>query len=137
MKYRTFGRTGWKVSEIGLGGWQVGGAWGPLDDDASVRTLHYAWDKGINFVDTAQLYGAGHSEKVIGRALSEWTGDKIFVATKAQPTVWPDPGDDAPLFRGRFPEWHLRENVENSLRRLQVESIYLYQLHSWGPTGHR
>ncbi len=137
MKYRTFGRTGWKVSEIGFGGWQVGGAWGPVDDDASVRTLHYAWDKGINFVDTAQLYGAGHSEKVIGRALSEWAGNKIYIATKAQPTVWPDPGDDAPLFRGRFPEWHLRENVENSLRRLQVERIDLYQLHSWGPTGHR
>jgi len=137
MQYRDFGRTGWKVSEIGFGAWQIGGAWGAVDDEASIRTLHYAWDKGINFVDTAQAYGAGHSEEVIGRALKQWSGNKIYVATKAQPTIWPNPQDDAPLFRGRFPEWHLRENVENSLRRLGVERIDLFQLHSWGPNGHR
>lgn len=137
MRYRDFGRTGWKVSEIGFGAWQISGMWGKVDDDASVRTLHHAWTQGINFVDTAELYGAGHSEEVIGRALKEWSGEKIYVATKAQPTVWPNPADDAPLFRGRFPEWHLRENVENSLRRLGVERIDLYQLHSWGPEGHR
>jgi aryl-alcohol dehydrogenase-like predicted oxidoreductase len=137
MQYRTFGRTGWKVSEIGFGAWQIGGAWGKVDDDSSVKTLLHAFERGVNFVDTAQLYGSGHSEKVIGRALREWKGDKIYVATKAQPTVWPSPEDDAPIFRGRFPEWHLRENVENSLRRLGVERIDLYQLHSWSPTGHR
>ena len=137
MRYREFGRTGWKVSEIGFGAWQIGGQWGTVDDDASVRTLHHAFNRGINFVDTAELYGAGHSEEVIGRALKEWSGDKIYVATKAQPTVWPNPADDAPLFRGRFPEWHLRHNVETSLRRLGVERIDLFQLHSWGPMGHR
>lgn len=137
MRYRKFGRTGWNVSEIGFGGWQIGGAWGAVDDDASVRTLLHAFDKGINFVDTAQLYGAGHSETVIGKALKSWRGDKIYVATKAQPTVWPNADDTAPPFRGRFPEWHLRENVENSLRRLGVERIDLFQLHTWGPTGHR
>lgn len=137
MRYRDFGRTGWRVSEIGFGAWQIGGTWGAVDDEASIRTLHYAWDKGINFVDTAELYGAGHSETVIGRALKQWSGDKIYVATKAQPTVWPNPADDAPLFRGRFPEWHLRDNVEASLKRLGVERIDLYQLHSWGPNGHR
>jgi aryl-alcohol dehydrogenase-like predicted oxidoreductase len=137
MQYRAFGRTGWQVSEIGFGAWQIGGAWGAVDDGESVRTLLHAFEQGINFVDTAQLYGAGHSETVIGRALREWTGSKIYVATKAQPTVWPDSEDDAPLFRGRFPEWHLRENVENSLRRLEVERLDLFQLHSWSPSGHR
>ena len=137
MKYRKFGRTGWEVSEIGFGGWQIGGAWGAVDDNASVRTLLHAFEQGINFVDTAQLYGAGHSEIVIGRALKQWSGNKIYVATKAQPTAWPDPNDTSPAFRGRFPDWHLRENVENSLRRLDVERIDLFQLHTWGPLGHR
>ena len=137
MKYRDFGRTGWKVSEIGFGGWQIGGSWGTVDDVASVRTLLHAFERGINFVDTAELYGAGHSEEVIGRALKEWKGDKIYVATKAQPTIWPSPSDDAPLFRGRFPEWHLRDSIDASLKRLGVEQIDLFQLHSWGPMGHR
>lgn len=136
MKYRGFGRTGWMVSEIGFGGWQIGGAWGPVDDDVSVYTLLHAFERGINFVDTAQLYGAGHSEKIIGRALREWNGDKIYVATKAQPTVWPNASDNAPAFRGRFPDWHLRENVENSLRHLGVERLDLFQLHTWAPNGH-
>lgn len=137
MQYRDFGRTGWKVSEIGFGAWQIGGQWGKVDDAASIRTLLHAFDRGINFVDTAELYGAGHSETVIGRALKEWRSGRIYVATKCQPTIWPDPDDPAPQLRGRFPEWHLRTNVENSLRRLGVERIDLYQLHSWGPDGHR
>jgi aryl-alcohol dehydrogenase-like predicted oxidoreductase len=136
MQYREFGRTGWKVSEIGFGGWQIGGAWGDVDDDDSIKTLLHAFERGINFVDTAQLYGSGHSETVIGRALKEWKGGRIYVATKVQPTVWPSPADGIPQVRGRFPEWHIRENVENSLRRLGVERIDLFQLHSWGPNGH-
>ena len=136
MKFREFGRTGWQVSEIGFGGWQIGGAWGEVDDDESVGTLLHAFEKGINFVDTAQLYGAGHSESVIGRALKQWRGGKIYVATKAQPTVWPEATDDSPNFRGRFPSWHLRKNVEDSLERLDVERLDLFQLHCWGPTGH-
>lgn len=137
MRYRAFGRTGWQVSEIGFGGWQIGGQWGPVDDAASIRTLLHAFDAGINFVDTAELYGAGHSETVIGQALRQWQGGKVYVATKAQPTVWPNPDDPAPQMRGRFPDWHLRAHVEASLRRLGVERIDLYQLHSWGPLGHR
>ena len=137
MRYRPFGRTGWSVSEIGFGGWQIGGAWGKVDDAASVRTLLHAFDNGVNFVDTAELYGAGHSETVIGDALRQWRGNKIYVATKAQPTVWPNPDDPAPQFRGRFPDWHLRKNVEASLGRLGVERLDLFQLHSWGPMGHR
>jgi aryl-alcohol dehydrogenase-like predicted oxidoreductase len=136
MQFRPFGRTGWQVSEIGFGGWQIGGQWGPVDDAASVRTLLHAFERGINFVDTAQSYGSGHSETVIGQALRQWRGGKVFVATKAQPTVWPNPDDPAPSVRGRFPDWHLRGNVDASLRRLGVERIDLFQLHSWGPRGH-
>jgi aryl-alcohol dehydrogenase-like predicted oxidoreductase len=135
MEYRAFGRTGWQVSEIAFGGWQVGGDWGDVDDDASIDTLLYAFEQGINFVDTAELYGRGHSEEVIGRALKQWTGDKIYVATKAQPTVWPDATDDTPLMGGRYPEWHLRANVEQSLRRLGVERLDLFQLHCWIGSG--
>jgi aryl-alcohol dehydrogenase-like predicted oxidoreductase len=135
MKYRMFGRTGWMVSEIGFGGWQIGGQWGRVDDAASIDTLHYAFDKGINFVDTAELYGDGHSETVIGQALKTWRGNKIYVASKVRPVQWPRPDDDAPQMRGRFPNWYIRESVEKSLRRLQTERIDLFQLHTWTPGG--
>lgn len=135
MHYRTFGRTGWQVSEIAFGGWQLGGDWGTVEDDASVRTLHHAFHAGINFVDTAELYGAGHSEEVVGRAVAEWSGDKIYVATKIQPIRWPDPDDDRPQMKGRYPAWYLREGVEAALRRLRSDHLDLLQLHSWMPSG--
>jgi len=135
MQYRDFGRTGWKVSEIAFGGWQLGGQWGAVDDDASIATLLHAFERGINFVDTAELYGAGHSEEVIGEALRRWDGDRVYVATKAQPVVWPPPDEDDPQMRGRYPEWHLRHNVEQSLRRLGVERLDLFQLHGWFRDG--
>jgi aryl-alcohol dehydrogenase-like predicted oxidoreductase len=135
VEYRSFGTTGWKVSEISFGAWQLGGQWGKVDDTASVRTLLHAYSRGINFVDTAELYGAGHSEEVIGQSLRQWSEEKIYVATKAQPTVWPDPDDDAPAMRGRYPGWHLRGAVEKSLRRLGVERIDLFQLHGWFADG--
>lgn len=96
---RPFGRTGWDVSEVAFGAWQLGGQWGPVDDDASVRALLSAYEKGVNFVDTAQMYGLGHSEKVVGRSLQEWTGERIYVATKVQPTSWPDPVEDEQIGR--------------------------------------
>ena len=135
MKYRGFGRTGWQVSEIGFGAWQIGGDWGRVEDRASIDTLHYAFGKGINFVDTAELYGNGHSEEVIGLALREWKDSKIYVATKVRPIIWPDPDDDNPQMRGRFPEWYVRDNVERSLKRLGVERIDLFQLHSFMPSA--
>jgi aryl-alcohol dehydrogenase-like predicted oxidoreductase len=135
MRYRIFGRTGWRVSEIAFGGWQLGGDWGAVDDKASIRTLLHSFESGINFVDTAELYGAGHSEEVIGAALSQWSGDRIHVATKVQPTVWPDPDDDLPQMRGRYPRWHLRDAVDQALRRLRVERIDLLQLHCWTADG--
>jgi aryl-alcohol dehydrogenase-like predicted oxidoreductase len=135
MHYRAFGRTGWSVSEIAFGGWQLGGDWGKVDDDASIRTLQHAFDVGVNFVDTAELYGAGHSEEVIGRALRQWRGDRIYVATKVQPVVWPDPEEDQPEMRGRYPRWYLRKAVDVALQRLGVERIDLLQLHCWLASG--
>lgn len=135
MRYREFGKTGWKVSEIAFGAWQIGGDWGAVDDRQSIDTLLYAYEKGINFVDTAELYGKGHSEEVIGRSLKVWRGEKIYVATKAQPVVWPNPDHDDPAMPGRYPDWYLRENVENSLRRLGVERLDLFQLHCWMRDG--
>jgi len=135
LKYRSFGRTGWQISEIGFGAWQLGGDWGKVDDAASIRTLHHAFEKGINFVDTAELYGNGHSEDVVGRAIEMWKGNKIYVATKIRPIIWPSPDDDAPQMRGRFPEWYLRDNVKKSLKRLRVERIDLFQLHSFMPSA--
>jgi aryl-alcohol dehydrogenase-like predicted oxidoreductase len=137
MHYRDFGRTGWRVSEISYGGWQLGGQWGEVDDEASIRSLLHAYERGVNFVDTAEMYGEGHSEEVIGESLRRWDGDKIYVATKSQPTVWPAPSEDDPSMRGRYPAWHLRQNVELSLKRLGVERIDLYQLHGWFRDGSR
>lgn len=135
MRFRRFGKTGWQVSEIGFGAWQIGGGWGKVDDNQSIDTLLHAFEKGINFVDTAELYGGGHSEEVIGRALKQWKCGKIHIATKAQPTVWPDPDEDNPLMRGRYAAWHLRRNVENSLKRLGIERLDLFQLHCWLKDG--
>ena len=133
MKYRSFGRTGWQVSEIGFGAWQIGGDWGKVNDKDSVDTLLHSFAKGVNFVDTAELYGDGHSETIIGQALKQWKGEKIYVATKVRPVVWPSPDDDSPQMRGRFPEWYLRDNVEKSLKRLGVEQIDLFiALCHWG-----
>jgi aryl-alcohol dehydrogenase-like predicted oxidoreductase len=137
MKYRDLGQTGWRVSEISYGGWQIGGQWGRVDDEASVRSLLHAYECGVNFVDTAQMYGEGHSELVIGESLRRWDGNKIYVATKTQPTVWPAPSEDEPAMRGRYPEWHLRKNVDESLTRLGVERLDLLQLHGWFPSGAR
>jgi aryl-alcohol dehydrogenase-like predicted oxidoreductase len=135
MQYRAFGNTGWSVSEIAFGAWQLGGEWGDVDDERSIDTLLYAFQRGVNFVDTARLYGNGHSEEVVGRALKRWTGHKVYIATKAKPLEWPNPDNDMPLMRGRYPEWYLRGSVDGSLQRLGVERLDLFQLHSWMTNG--
>jgi aryl-alcohol dehydrogenase-like predicted oxidoreductase len=135
VQYRTLGRTGWQVSEIAFGGWQLGGSWGDVDDADSVKTLLHAFEQGVNFVDTAELYGNGHSEQVIGEALRQWGGEKIYVATKIQPTVWPDPDEDDPQMRGRYSRWHVRHAVDQALHRLGVERLDLLQLHGWFRSG--
>lgn len=132
---RTFGRTGWETSEISFGAWQVGGQWGAVDDEASVRTLLAAYELGVTFVDTAEMYGSGRSERIVGRSLHAWGGRDVKVATKVQPVAWPLPSDQAPAIGPAYPPEHLRTQVEQSLRRLDVERIDLLQLHCWMPSG--
>lgn len=132
---RPFGRTGWEISEVSFGAWQLGGQWGPVDDDASVRALLDAYERGINFVDTAEMYGSGHSEEVVGRSLREWGGERVYVATKVQPPEWPHPSVDDPDIAAAYRPEYLRAQAEQSLRRLGVERIDLYQLHCWMPRG--
>lgn len=134
---RAFGRTGWEVSEVSFGAWQLGGQWGTVDDEASVRTLLDAYERGINFVDTAEMYGSGHSEEVVGRSLREWSGEKVYVATKVQPPHWPHPSEQEPDIASAYRPDYLRAQTEQSLRRLGVERLDLYQLHCWMPSGLR
>ncbi len=132
MKYRTFGRLGWQVSEIGFGAWAIGGAaWGKQDDNESVRALHKALDLGCNFIDTAQGYGDGHSERIIGRVLKERTGQRVYVATKIppRPGAWPPTLYDK--IEERLPAKYLREGVEISLKNLQTDCLDLLQIHTW------
>jgi aryl-alcohol dehydrogenase-like predicted oxidoreductase len=136
MKYRTFGRTGWKVSEIGFGAWAIGGkGWGPQKDDESLAALRRALDLGVTFIDTAQGYGDGHSEQLVGTVLAE-RGLKIGrgpvrVLTKIPPVpgAWPASPHDAA--EKRYPASYLRERVERSLRDLKAEALDVVLLHLW------
>src|SRR5436190_4937393 len=83
MNYRQLGRTGFKVSEVSFGAWAIGGAWGDVSDEESLRALHRAIDRGVNFIDTADVYGDGRSERLIAKLRSERPRDTIYVATKA------------------------------------------------------
>jgi len=132
MRYRPFGKSGWNVSEIGFGAWAIGGdMWGPQDDAESLRALHRAVDLGVNFIDTAQGYGKGHSEELIGKFLRDRT-EQLYIATKVPPrpgSPWPPPEDaDA---RQIFPASYIIEECEKSLQRLQREWLDIYQFHTW------
>jgi aryl-alcohol dehydrogenase-like predicted oxidoreductase len=133
MQYRTFGALGWSVSEISFGAWAIGGdMWGPQDDFESVHALHTALDLGVNFIDTAQGYGKGHSEDIIGRVLKDRGEDDVLVATKVPPHPgygWPPP-DDADILEVFPPEYIIGE-AEKSLRRLRREALDVYQFHTW------
>ena len=122
MKNRSFARTAFPASEIGLGCWQLGGAdWGAVDDDSALAILRAAADSGVNFFDTADVYGAGRSETLVGRFLRESRRRDIFVATKL--------GRTAALYPDGYTEAGLRAATEDSLRRLGVETLDLTQLH--------
>jgi aryl-alcohol dehydrogenase-like predicted oxidoreductase len=127
MHYRTLGSTGLRVSEIGFGAWGIGGnangavAYGPTSDEESIRALHRAFDNGITFFDTADLYGFGHSEEIIGAALAGFR-PQVVIATKVGMVDVQGTQD--------FSSSHIRESVEASLRRLQTDYIDVYQLHS-------
>jgi aryl-alcohol dehydrogenase-like predicted oxidoreductase len=122
MNYRELGRTGWQVSEISFGGWGIGGDWGPVDNAESLAALHKALDLGVNFIDTADVYGDGRSEKLIGQVLRERSGERIYVATKAGRRLSPHVADG-------YNRENLTTFVERSLRNLKVETIDLLQLH--------
>src|SRR3954465_8852089 len=83
MKYRALGRTGWNVSEISFGAWAIGGAWGEGSDDESLAALNRAIDLGVNFIDTADVYGDGRSERLVAQVRKDRPRDTIYVATKA------------------------------------------------------
>lgn len=132
MKYRSFGRLGWEVAEIGFGGWAIGGGWGGQSDEDSIAALHRALDLGCNFIDTAQGYGDGRSERIIAQVLKERGGNqRVYVATKIPPAPgnWPpSPYDD---IEERYSAAYLRERLERSLRELRTECIDVLQLHTW------
>src|SRR3954451_19186733 len=125
MDHRPLGRTGVQVSKLCLGTMMFG-AWGNTDHDDSIRIIHRALDAGINFVDTADVYSAGESEEIVGKALKD-RRDDVVLATKVSV-----PMDDDPNHRGNSRRWIVRE-VEASLRRLGTEWIDLYQIHRPDP----
>ncbi len=134
MHYRTLGKTGLQVSEIGYGAWGIGGAgWVGAKDDESLRALHRAIDLGLNFIDTAYGYGDGHSERLIGEVLRE-RSERVYVATKIPPKNghWPaahtTPVDEA------FPSEYVREYTERSLQNLGVDALDVQQFHVWSDT---
>lgn len=131
MRYRTFGRMGWQVSEIGFGAWAVGGSWGAQPEEESLKALHRALDLGCNFIDTAQGYGNGRSEAIIGQVLKERRGERIYVATKIPPAPGPWPPSPYCLAEERYSAEYLRTRLEESLRRLQTDCIDVLQLHTW------
>ena len=130
MKYRRLGKTGMEVSEIGFGAWAIGSHWGAQSDEDSREAFHTAIDNGVNFVDTAFIYGEGKSERIIAR-LSKERSERIYVTTKTPPTDGPWPPSPYCRAEERFPEKYLREKVEEHLRNLDAECIDILLLHTW------
>ncbi len=122
MEYRTLGRTGWDVSAVSFGAWAIGGSWGPVRDEESVAALHTAVDLGVNFFDTADVYGDGRSEQLLAQLRRERTGESIYIATKIGRRSNP-----------HTPESYNRDNLtaytERSLTNLETEALDLVQLH--------
>lgn len=122
MRYRHLGRTGFRVSEVSFGAWAIGGTWGEVDDRESMAALHTAVDAGVNFFDTADVYGDGHSERLLARLKKDRSGEEIVIATKAgrrlpEQTV------------GGYNRANLTEFIERSLRNLETDRLDLVQLH--------
>jgi aryl-alcohol dehydrogenase-like predicted oxidoreductase len=121
MHYRTLGRTGWGISEVGFGAWAIGGSWGQVDDDESMRTLHHALDRGVNFFDTADVYGDGHSERLIARLRRE-RREPFYVVTKAGRRLNPHTS-------AGYNAANLTAFIERSLKNLETDTLDLVQLH--------
>jgi aryl-alcohol dehydrogenase-like predicted oxidoreductase len=129
MRTQELGKSGLALTRIGLGTWAIGGSgwqfgWGSQDDQDSIATVHEALDLGINWIDTAAVYGLGHSEEIVGRAVAG-RRDKLVIATKCgRPT---DPGSTTII--SRLKAASVRKELEASLRRLKTDYIDLYQIH--------
>jgi aryl-alcohol dehydrogenase-like predicted oxidoreductase len=121
MKYRELGRTGWKVSEISFGTWAIGGAWGDVDDRESIAALHHSLNLGVNFFDTADVYGDGRSERLLAQLRKE-RPEEFHVATKAGRRL-------DPHIANGYNCKNLNAFVERSLKNLDVEALDLLQLH--------
>ncbi|MFL5496181.1 MAG: aldo/keto reductase [Gemmatimonadales bacterium] len=136
---RPLGSSGLEITTVGFGAWAVGGGgwsfgWGPQDDDASLGAMRRALELGVNWIDTAAVYGLGHSEQVVGRLLRDLPADeRPFIFTKCG-LVWDERDRMAPPRRDLRPE-SIRTEVEASLRRLGIERIDLYQFHWSDETG--
>jgi aryl-alcohol dehydrogenase-like predicted oxidoreductase len=128
MEYRSLGRTGWNVSTIGFGAWAIGGSWGDVDDRESMATLHRAVELGINFFDTADVYGDGHSERLIAQLYRDH-GDGIIVATKAGRRL-------NPHVAAGYTSENLTAFVDRSLRNLGRDALDLLQLHCPPPDAY-
>lgn len=130
MRYRTFGRLGWRVSELGYGMWGLAG-WTGSDDSESIASLQIAVDSGVTFFDTAFAYGDGHSEQILRRLLESNRDKRLYVASKIPPKnrIWPSKRGFA--IDDVFPGDYIREYTEKSLANLGVEKIDLLQFHVW------
>ncbi|QTO56553.1 aldo/keto reductase (plasmid) [Duffyella gerundensis] len=122
MKQRIFGRTGRSVSEVGFGAWAIGGTWGEVSHEDAKSALHAALDAGISFIDTADVYGDGRSEKIIAEVLNERGGERPFVATKAGRRLSPHVAEG-------YNAENLTAFVDRSLENLQTDTLDLLQLH--------
>jgi aryl-alcohol dehydrogenase-like predicted oxidoreductase len=121
MQYRPLGRTGWNVSTISFGAWAIGGTWGAVDDRESMAALHRALDRGVNFFDTADVYGDGHSEQLLARLRKE-RRDPFHVTTKAGKRLNPFTAEG-------FNRANLTSFIERSLKNLETDALELLQLH--------
>ncbi|MBK7705569.1 MAG: aldo/keto reductase [Acidobacteria bacterium] len=130
MQYRKFGRTGWQVSEIGYGMWGMGG-WTGSDDDASLAALSRAVELGCNFFDTANAYGAGRSENLLGRLVRDFPDKKLYTATKVPPKNMRWPAETEYTLDESYPPDHIEEYLHKSLENSGLERFDLLQLHTW------
>jgi aryl-alcohol dehydrogenase-like predicted oxidoreductase len=121
MEYRTLGKTGFEVSVVSFGAWAIGGSWGSVDDQTSLAALDRAIDRGVNFVDTADVYGDGRSERLVGRLLKK-RSEQIYVATKAGRRL-------DPHVAAGYNKANLTNFVERSLTNLAVDALDIVQLH--------
>ena len=132
MQTRKLGNSDLQITPVGYGAWAIGGsgwqfAWGSQDDNDSIAAIHRALELGVNWIDTAAVYGLGHSEEVVARALKSWTGPRPYIFTKCG-LRWDAQGNVQKLLSADS----IRREVEDSLRRLSLEVIDLYQIH-WPP----